>query len=467
MKILKLSEEDEKKYRSLGTWLSQMRCLLRKTKSDPEASLSLNDVLTPDRAQRLDDIGISMEPSRGGRKRVAEEVREQQKRQATDKRRNMLNDRWDARFEEMKSFSEEHGHSIVPAKGPYSQLRGWLEKQRKEYRKLQEGQESEELTAFRLQRLADIGFQFHAKRKMTFDERFEQWVEYREQNGGKDPLRFDGNGLGKWISMIRAKKLAQQEGKKNNLTQDQIDRLNSRGFVWSVMKRPERTNPRLSWAIRFEDLKRFKAKHGHTSVPQSTPGLGAWVHKQRVKYWEIQRGRKDHSNYLSQEKIVKLDAVGFEWVSRQRKHPSGQPKHSSTKSGKPKVGDDDDDEEEEHVQEEDAAMGDGDYDTDSDEEEGDEDEDNYDENNGEYHVQLTQIHLPSTRHNSQQLQNSHPTALPQPQHESPMGRNLLVANGTVHANSVATALPATTASATNNQALRRALLGSMATHTVW
>ena len=36
------------------------------------------------------------------------------------------------------------------------------------------------------------------------------------------------------------------------------------------------------------------------------------------------------------------------------------------------------------------------------------------------------------------------TLVRQPQHESPMGRILLVVNSTVHTNSVATALPATT-----------------------
>ena len=49
----------------------------------------------------------------------------------------------------------------------------------------------------------------------------------------------------------------------------------------------------------------------------------------------------------------------------------------------------DDKHEEEHVQSEGAAIEDGDYDTDSDKEEGDDNEDNYDDNDGEYQVQLS------------------------------------------------------------------------------
>ena len=55
------------------------------------------------------------------------------------------------------------------------------------------------------------------------------------------------------------------------------------------------------WNQRFEELKKFKEKHGHCRVPRNTPKLGVWVKKQR--------GVRRASN--SEERTIKLQEIGL------------------------------------------------------------------------------------------------------------------------------------------------------------
>ena len=371
--LASFNAEDAAKYHGLGQWLSFIRSALRQARIDnpehPEAALDPN-FLPPDFVQRLDDVGVTAElvrkrlptttttttttagpepiatdatvvaPPAKRRRHSSSQASPQRTTAATTKpstapttqqskpqpASTKKTERWEARFEEMKQFIQEHGHSIVPShpstnNGPIKTLRTWLDKQRKEYKKLQAGQESTLLTTHRLQRLYDIGFEFQPKPRREFEQRFQQWLDYRAQHNGKDPPAFSPDGLGQWVSWIRHKKVAQeQDGKPNNLTTEQMNRLTAHGFAWKSndKKRPTQLT-RVKWEQRFQELQEFQRDHGHTSVPQSMPGLGSWVHKQRVKYWELQRGKRgNNQSDLTPHKIELLNSIGFEWISRQR-----------------------------------------------------------------------------------------------------------------------------------------------------
>ena len=78
-----------------------------------------------------------------------------------------------------------------------------------------------------------------------------------------------------------------------------------------------RANP--SRRKRFEELKEYKAIHGHCNVPQSTD-LGKWVKMQRENKHEadLKRSgvtplRKKPKPCLSQDRIDKLESLGFQW----------------------------------------------------------------------------------------------------------------------------------------------------------
>ena len=106
------------------------------------------------------------------------------------------------------------------------------------------------------------------------------------------PPRFkeDEFNLGTWIS--RQRKI------KDNLSQDQIDRLESLGFVWDPLSE--------AWENGFIMLQRFQEQEGHCRVPTNRKeddfNFGAWI--------STQRKNKDS---LSPDRIKRLDALGFVW----------------------------------------------------------------------------------------------------------------------------------------------------------
>ena len=101
--------------------------------------------------------------------------------------KNLSNpERFDEMYEKMKEFYERHGHTVVPEKKDMK-LRGFLVDVRNEYKKIKEGGVSAYLTPIRIERLKQINFSFEARPRHTFDERVEQWLEYRKQSGGKNP----------------------------------------------------------------------------------------------------------------------------------------------------------------------------------------------------------------------------------------------------------------------------------------
>jgi len=67
--------------------------------------------------------------------------------------------------------------------------------------------------------------------------------------------------------------------------------------------------PKVSWGMRFEQLKQFKEQHGHCRIVRSypqNPKLGEWCHRQRFLA---------HKNQLDEERVKMLSDIGFEiWV---------------------------------------------------------------------------------------------------------------------------------------------------------
>ena len=65
-----------------------------------------------------------------------------------------------------------------------------------------------------------------------------------------------------------------------------------------------------NWNTRFQELEQFKSVHGDCLVPQrypQCPHLGVWVATQRHAY---------HTYRLSEERIAKLNSIGFIWDAR-------------------------------------------------------------------------------------------------------------------------------------------------------
>ena len=105
-----------------------------------------------------------------------------------------------------------------------------------------------------------------------------------------------------------------QEGKETNLTEKQVEHLNSLGFKWtSGYKKPTYVTPPKSWDERYQEMLEYKAQHGHVNIPQAYPVLGSWVHSQRQQVSLLRRGLKSS---ITQEQIEKLKAAGFIFITR-------------------------------------------------------------------------------------------------------------------------------------------------------
>lgn len=221
----------------------------------------------------------------------------------------MVDEEFEEMFQELLRYKKIHGNCNVPTSDTTNTKLGrWIVKQRIQYRKLKEGKGSH-LTAERIIRLTDAGFVFCPKGKIpTWDDRLDMLREKFARDGH---IRYPKTeqAMRSWITRIRKEYESFQQGKKSLLTQSMIDQLNELGMVW-VTGFPSGTPqaPRKPWNERIEELQHFIREHGHSIVPQATPGLGQWVHTQRVEYKKLQKGEK---SLLTAERALQLVELGF------------------------------------------------------------------------------------------------------------------------------------------------------------
>jgi hypothetical protein len=125
-------------------------------------------------------------------------------------------------------------------------------------------------------------------------------LEFKEKHGHtRVPLKYGENPpLGNWVKNQR---ILHRKGK---LSEDHISRLNEVGFVWEA-------KVETSWEDRLLQLFEFTEEHGHTRVPcKHDRQLGMWVINQRML-------RKRGS--LTEDRIAKLDEIGFIWEAGKRR----------------------------------------------------------------------------------------------------------------------------------------------------
>ena len=198
---------------------------------------------------------------------------------------------WEARFQELKEFQEEHGHCDVPAKHPGG-LGHWVGHQR---RGGKEG--SQRHNAERTQKLEELGFRWEIVKNFSWEERLQQLKEFQKEHGHCNVPEKHPGGLGSWVRHQR------RGGKKESQggNAERVRKLEELGFQWeSTGILSDR------WEARFQELKEFKEEHGHCNVPREHPGgLGNWVHTQRSK---------QKSQRLDEDRAQKLEALGFQWV---------------------------------------------------------------------------------------------------------------------------------------------------------
>ncbi|GFH43908.1 hypothetical protein CTEN210_00382 [Chaetoceros tenuissimus] len=127
------------------------------------------------------------------------------------------------------------------------------------------------------------------------------------------PNMFDeksAKNLRNFVQSCRTEYRRKNEGTSSNMNQERIQLLEELGFEWS--KGPKRT---YTWEERFDWLKRYSEDHD-PNISQKfkggLDGMGEWVLKNRRLY---------RLGKLAQDKIQKLESIGFKWSLRNRGGP--------------------------------------------------------------------------------------------------------------------------------------------------
>ena len=195
---------------------------------------------------------------------------------------------WEENFKYLEIFKSQNGHCRVPQRDKADpQLGVWVNNQRRNYSK-------GILSQDRIDRLEALGFEWDPN-ESYWEENFKYLEIFKSQNGHcRVPRKYkDLPKLGQWISSQR------QNYSKGILTQVRITRLEALGFEWG----PYESN----WEENFKYLEIFKSQNGHCRVPRKYgvyPKLGKWISSQRQNYLK---------GILSQDRIAKLEFLGFEW----------------------------------------------------------------------------------------------------------------------------------------------------------
>ncbi len=197
-------------------------------------------------------------------------------------------------FNALVAYKNEHGDCKVPAK--YSKnprLGGWVARQR-------ELQREDKLPEEEFKMLDALGFSWGNLKVVHWEKMFTQLCQYKQKYGhcnvpgyGRHP---ENPQLSSWVASQRI------AYKKGRLSQEQIQKLESISFIWNIDE--------AEWEEMFNRLIAFKEINGHCNVSRDRKNyesLGRWVVHQREKY---RKGK------LSNDRIKKLNAIGFMWDTK-------------------------------------------------------------------------------------------------------------------------------------------------------
>eukprot|EP00956_Cyclotella_meneghiniana_P042132 scaffold248375_cov71-Cyclotella_meneghiniana.AAC.5 len=142
-------------------------------------------------------------------------------------------EKWMKAYNLLKDYKRQNNHVKVPIKHIEQgfKLGSWLKTQITQYRNAQDGK-LPALNPERIRLLEEIGIVWGNKRVTTsWDARFEDLLEFKRRHGHANvPWQWKENiSLAQWVNSQRKKYKDLNDGKRNNLSSEQIERLDSIG----------------------------------------------------------------------------------------------------------------------------------------------------------------------------------------------------------------------------------------------
>eukprot|EP00986_Skeletonema_menzelii_P015422 scaffold11724_cov148-Skeletonema_menzelii.AAC.7 len=248
---------------------------------------------------------------RGDEDKVAKPIRV--KKDAGEQ--NKFDVRWMEKFEELKQFQVNNGHTRVPqlpkAKADESEadtvlraLAKWVDYQRQCYWKKKKGQKAA-LTDDRIALLESIGFEWRIRVKLP--------IQGDEAYGGM-------GGMGGEGGVVETSTVA-------NSTDVHVDNDSSVAYAFvfaAPAPRDEHSENQndYKWNCRYQELVRYRQQFGTTRVVysmkihdpyfQELSALSKWVDLQRTLFQKRKKGEK---NGLTKTRIKRLENVDFDFTS--------------------------------------------------------------------------------------------------------------------------------------------------------
>ena len=300
----------------LGNWVDNQRQLFRMRQEAEESGVATNyEYITDDRIDRLNSIGFVW---------------------------NANDHAWNLRFEELKQYIAENGNSCVPGIYPENESLGlWVAKQRRTYKVKLETEKKKNnnkgnillnetpLSEERIAKLNDVGFIWDVHEAQWL-ERYEELKRYRKDHGDTlVPKHYSVYPfLGRWVDKQRfdykrfiAKKkiddgiemkdpkerreLERLASLSTGMTEERVRLLDAEDFIWDPFNH--------AWEQKYYEFCTFVEVNGHAMIRSRGKGydpLARWAEIQRKNYRKKIDG---HKTTLTQERIEKLDRVGFIW----------------------------------------------------------------------------------------------------------------------------------------------------------
>ena len=297
--------------------------------------------LPPKRKKRAakddQDAATKPGPSKRQRKRSSEDSRtgstlEQNRDPAKAPLKKSAN-AWKHKFELLSAYHRENGHSRVPKNYVVESVKLglWVKEQRRLYRNYRENRKGActPINAERIAQLQSIGLEWNCNlaTRTTRDDQWQRKLEllsaFRRENGHfRVPIDFviDSIKLGQWVKNQRKyykNRMAGKTGLRASITEERIAQLNAIGFRWNYSGAKEWRRDDDGWQKKFDLLCAFQRERGHCRVPSKfvvdSIKLGLWVENQKRYFNNYKKGKRGHGASITEERISKLDSIGFEW----------------------------------------------------------------------------------------------------------------------------------------------------------
>jgi superfamily II DNA or RNA helicase len=192
--------------------------------------------------------------------------------------------KWQEMYDRLKRYSAEYGDADVPQGWKDdNKLALWVVTQR-------QNRKSENLTREQVELLDQLNFTWEHHPRGTWEQTFEELVQYKEKHGHCDvPTNDPNRKLARFVNTMRTRR------NSGRLSVERIAKLETIGFAWAST----------AWKKKFDELVCYKVAHGDCDVPSKwteNPELATWVSNQR--------GLKRQGK-LDRERERNLNDVGF------------------------------------------------------------------------------------------------------------------------------------------------------------